>query len=62
MTMDGLAAAARRHGAAFKYREDGTIVTIGLERLPADLRQQVLLRIDDVRRSVARSREAHVAK
>lgn len=44
-----LAAAARLAGASFAYQQDGTIVTIGLERLPDDLRREVLLRIDDVR-------------
>jgi hypothetical protein len=52
MTPLQLAKEAKRYGASFQYRDDGTLIVIGLERVPCGLRKDVLDRIDDVRACV----------
>lgn len=44
-----LAALARERGVQFRYAEDGSVVTIGLERVDPELRREIILRIEDVR-------------
>jgi hypothetical protein len=48
-----LALDARRLGVRFVRRHDGTITTIGLDRLSNDLRAEVLTRIDDIRACIS---------